>query len=72
MTSNHHVVFVHNEDEQIKSLGTPSGRRSSTCGYCSPPGRRSEEYTSYRVAGLDATKLTCEVCSNEIDIGSRS
>lgn len=35
--------------------------RPTTCGYCSPPGKRSEEATSYKVAGLLAMRLSCEV-----------
>jgi arginine-tRNA-protein transferase len=61
MVPREHVTFIENEAEQIKSLGTPFGRSSSTCGYCSPVGERSKEYSSYRVAGLNATRLTCEV-----------
>ncbi|KAF9452451.1 hypothetical protein P691DRAFT_828461 [Macrolepiota fuliginosa MF-IS2] len=70
MTSKY-ITLITNEDEQIKSIGTPFGRSSSTCGYCSPPGERSGAYSSYHVAGLNTTKLTCEVYQKMIDRGWR-
>ena len=33
----------------------------STCGYCSPPGQRSEQASSFHDAHLVASLLTCEV-----------
>lgn len=71
MASTQYIVFIENEAEQIKSLGTPSGRRQSPCGYCSPPGKRSEEYSSYHSSGLNASRLTCEVYQKMIDRGWR-
>jgi hypothetical protein len=46
----------------IISIGTPSGPSVSTCGYCSPPGQRSESETSYITAGLQAHQLSSKVC----------
>ncbi|KXN83722.1 Arginyl-tRNA--protein transferase 1 [Leucoagaricus sp. SymC.cos] len=71
MSSRDHFSFIENEYEQVKSIGTPSGRNSSSCGYCSPPGQRSKEYSSYHLAGLDATRLTCQVYQKMIDRGWR-
>ncbi|KAF9452509.1 hypothetical protein P691DRAFT_721999 [Macrolepiota fuliginosa MF-IS2] len=69
MTSKY-TTLVTNEDEQIKSIGIPLGRGSSTCGYCSPPGERSGRDSSYHIA-LSAIRLTCEVYQRMIDRGWR-
>lgn len=53
------------------SSGFPSGRRSTTCGYCFPPGQRSAARSSYHSAGLDATQLSCKVYQQMIDRGWR-
>lgn len=45
----------------VTSIGSPEGPSRSTCGYCSPPGRRSTGQSSYHSAGLDARLLSCEV-----------
>lgn len=47
----------------IVSLGRPVGPSESSCGYCSPPGRRSETESSKTTAGLAAIQLSSEVCS---------
>ncbi|TFK76012.1 hypothetical protein BDN72DRAFT_831455 [Pluteus cervinus] len=53
------------------SIGIPSGRNSSACGYCSPPGERSQGESSYQVAGFDAVQLTCQTYQGMIDRGWR-
>ncbi|PPQ67834.1 hypothetical protein CVT26_007081 [Gymnopilus dilepis] len=47
--------------EDIDNIVIPSGSGATTCGYCSPPGQRSEFATSYHSATLEAIKLTCAV-----------
>jgi arginine-tRNA-protein transferase len=42
------------------SILNPLGYSASSCGYCSPPGQRSEEDTSFST-GLRPLHLTCEV-----------
>ncbi|KAA1466226.1 hypothetical protein DENSPDRAFT_768177 [Dentipellis sp. KUC8613] len=44
----------------IPSIIQPLGPSRSTCGYCSPPGRRSDEETSAMEAGLVPVQLSCE------------
>lgn len=46
----------------LVSIGTPAGPNSTTCGYCSAPGERSQSASSYLTAGLDARTLSCTVC----------
>jgi len=46
------IVLIEDQDTQIDSFGSPCGRRSHTCGYCSPPGQRSEYPSSHQSAGL--------------------
>ncbi|KAH7887853.1 arginine-tRNA-protein transferase [Phlebopus sp. FC_14] len=53
------------------SVGTPLGPGCSTCGYCGPPGGRSETETSYKKSGLIASQLTCAVYQKMIDRGWR-
>jgi arginyl-tRNA---protein transferase len=55
----------------ILSIGTPSGRSASTCGYCSPPGQRSVDESNRNSAGLHALQLSCEVYQKMIDRGWR-
>ncbi|KAF8076278.1 arginine-tRNA-protein transferase [Lyophyllum atratum] len=54
-----------------KSIIIPSGSSSSTCGYCSPPGQRSEDKSSRHSASLDAIRLSCDVYQRMIDRGWR-
>ena len=61
MVLEQHLAPVENEAEQIKSLGVPYGRNSSTCGYCSPPGERTQDRTNHHLSGLDTSRLTCQV-----------
>jgi arginine-tRNA-protein transferase len=49
----------------ITCIGSPSGRNPTSCGYCSPPGKRSANRSSFHAAGLDATLLSCEVGMHE-------
>ncbi|TEB30156.1 arginine-tRNA-protein transferase 1 [Coprinellus micaceus] len=45
-----------------RSFAIPIAKEEpSTCGYCSPPGQRSEDAKNYKVAGLLAMHLSCEV-----------
>ncbi|KAF8897435.1 arginine-tRNA-protein transferase [Infundibulicybe gibba] len=54
------------------SIGAPSGRSSSACGYCSPPEKRSSPPTSsHHAAGLSTTLLSCNVYQAMIDHGWR-
>lgn len=46
----------------IITVVSPTGPDSSTCGYCGPPGGRSETDSSHTSAGLVASQLSCEVC----------
>lgn len=52
------------------SVATPVGSGSSSCGYCSPPGERSAG-TSFKKAGLVASRLSCGVYQKMIDKGWR-
>lgn len=45
----------------IITIVTSTGPNSSTCGYCGPPGGRSETDSSHTSAGLVASQLSCEV-----------
>ena len=48
--------------EVINSIVIPGGSSSTTCGYCSEPGRRSEApLTSFHSATLEAIRLSCGV-----------
>src|SRR6266567_1579912 len=49
------------ELDDISNIAIPYGPNTSTCGYCSPPGQRSNAETSYHTASLEAIKLSCEV-----------
>ncbi|EIN10566.1 hypothetical protein PUNSTDRAFT_112398 [Punctularia strigosozonata HHB-11173 SS5] len=44
----------------VISIVCPYGHGSSTCGYCSPPGRRSATRSSYKF-DLDPLQLSCEM-----------
>ncbi|KAF9469094.1 arginine-tRNA-protein transferase [Collybia nuda] len=55
----------------VTSIGSPVGPSKTTCGYCSPPGKRSAHRSSYHSAGLDARLLSCEVYQKMIDRGWR-
>ncbi|KAF5337715.1 hypothetical protein D9611_014530 [Ephemerocybe angulata] len=56
----------------VQSFAVPYAKEEpTTCGYCSPPGERSENATSYKVAGLHAMRLSCEVYQKMIDRGWR-
>lgn len=39
---------------------------SSSCGYCSPQGQRSEERTSFKSGSLHAIRISCDVCLCEV------
>ncbi|KAJ3573884.1 hypothetical protein NP233_g2158 [Leucocoprinus birnbaumii] len=70
MASEHNVItIIEDELEQIKSLGEAVGRYPGTCGYCSAPGERSKQRSNHHIAGLDASRLTCE-CSCPLAIFS--
>lgn len=48
--------------EDFNSIVVPGGSSSTTCGYCSEPGRRSEApLTSFHSATLEAIRLSCGV-----------
>jgi hypothetical protein len=49
------------ELEHIKNVVYPGTPSATTCGYCSLPGQRSREATSYHSANLQAFKLSCSV-----------
>ncbi|KAJ7047488.1 arginine-tRNA-protein transferase [Mycena alexandri] len=53
------------------SIGSPSGASATTCGYCSPPGKRSSSKSAVHAAGLSANQLSCEVYQKMIDRGWR-
>ncbi|KAF8631547.1 hypothetical protein AX15_002303 [Amanita polypyramis BW_CC] len=53
------------------SVGIPSGRRATTCGYCAPPGQRTPVRSSYHSAGLSAVQLSSKVYQQMIDRGWR-
>ncbi|KAJ7937169.1 arginine-tRNA-protein transferase [Mycena leptocephala] len=53
------------------SVGRPSGPIPTTCGYCSPPGRRSATKSAAHAAGLEANQLSCEVYQKMINRGWR-
>ncbi|KAF8222772.1 hypothetical protein L208DRAFT_1426287 [Tricholoma matsutake] len=55
----------------LVSIGTPAGPNSTTCGYCSAPGERSQSASSYLTAGLDARTLSCTLYQRMIDRGWR-
>ncbi|KAG2146708.1 arginine-tRNA-protein transferase [Suillus clintonianus] len=55
----------------VISVGMPLGPGSSTCGYCGPPGARSNTETNFKKAGLFASQLSCEVYQKMIDRGWR-
>ncbi|KAG1753918.1 arginine-tRNA-protein transferase [Suillus paluster] len=55
----------------VLSVGTPLGPGSSTCGYCGPPGARSNTETNFKKAGLIASQLSCEAYQKMIDRGWR-
>ncbi|KLO19826.1 hypothetical protein SCHPADRAFT_898398 [Schizopora paradoxa] len=48
----------------------PEGYHASTCGYCSPPGQRSSEKSSFTV-GISPVQLTCSYYQKMIDRGWR-
>ncbi|KAJ3758513.1 arginine-tRNA-protein transferase [Lentinula raphanica] len=55
----------------VLSIAQPTGRYASTCGYCSPPGERSERESARHAASLNAIQLSCEVYQMLIDRGWR-
>ncbi|KAJ7228778.1 arginine-tRNA-protein transferase [Mycena pura] len=55
----------------VLSIGTPSGSRSTTCGYCSPPGQRSTTKSAAHAAGFLAHQLSCQVYQKMVDRGWR-
>ncbi|KAF8913802.1 arginine-tRNA-protein transferase [Gymnopilus junonius] len=57
--------------EDIDNIVIPSSSGATTCGYCSPPGQRSESATSYHTATLEAIRLTCAAYQDMIDRGWR-
>jgi hypothetical protein len=62
LVKNYHQRFIPAiEMEHIKNIVYPGTGGATTCGYCSPPGQRSEEATSYHAATLQALKLSCSV-----------
>ncbi|KAI6047293.1 arginine-tRNA-protein transferase [Pisolithus marmoratus] len=52
------------------SIITPMGSGSSSCGYCTPPGERRVG-SSFKKAGLVASRLSCGVYQRMIDRGWR-
>lgn len=58
--------------EDISNIAIAGGPSSTTCGYCSEPGQRSEApATSFHSATLEAIKLSCRVYQGMIDRGWR-
>jgi len=58
--------------DDFNSIVVPGGSSSTTCGYCSEPGRRSEApLTSFHSATLEAVRLSCGVYQGMIDRGWR-
>ncbi|KAF9568968.1 hypothetical protein CPC08DRAFT_757172 [Agrocybe pediades] len=57
--------------QDIDNTVIPLEAGATTCGYCSPPGQRSEEATSYHSATLEAIQLTCSAYQDMIDRGWR-
>ncbi|KAF9482516.1 hypothetical protein BDN70DRAFT_432045 [Pholiota conissans] len=55
----------------IESVVSPSPAGATTCGYCSPPGQRSEAATNCHAAALHAYLLSCSVYQGMIDRGWR-
>ncbi|KAG2013767.1 arginine-tRNA-protein transferase 1 [Coprinopsis cinerea AmutBmut pab1-1] len=55
----------------VQSIAYPYRGGANTCGYCSPPGQRSEEETSYQMASLHAIRLSSGVYQRMIDRGWR-
>jgi arginine-tRNA-protein transferase len=55
----------------IISVAQASGPRRTSCGYCSPPGQRSDADTFVQSAGLSALQLSCDVYQKMIDRGWR-
>ncbi|KAH9899760.1 arginine-tRNA-protein transferase [Cubamyces lactineus] len=53
------------------SILAPLRPHNSTCGYCGPPGQRSEEETNYHRAEGLALQLSCRVYQKMIDRGWR-
>ncbi|KAF9498470.1 hypothetical protein BDN71DRAFT_1443310 [Pleurotus eryngii] len=53
------------------SIIYPYGPNESTCGYCSPPGSRSDTEYNRTSASLQALALTCDVYQRMIDRGWR-
>lgn len=48
----------------IISIGQATGPRRSSCGYCSPPGERSQADTFVQSGGLVGIQLSCDVCTS--------
>ncbi|KAF8165448.1 arginine-tRNA-protein transferase [Crassisporium funariophilum] len=57
--------------EAIANIAIPGDAGATTCGYCSPPGQRSQYATSYHAATLEALKLSCGVYQGMINRGWR-
>ncbi|TFL04391.1 arginine-tRNA-protein transferase [Pterulicium gracile] len=55
----------------IISIGQATGPRRSSCGYCSPPGERSQADTFVQSGGLVGIQLSCDVYQRMIDRGWR-
>ncbi|KAJ6629113.1 arginine-tRNA-protein transferase [Mycena sp. CBHHK59/15] len=53
------------------SVGSPSGRAATTCGYCSTSGERTATKSAAHAAGLFASQLSCQVYQKMIDRGWR-
>ncbi|KAI0335581.1 hypothetical protein GY45DRAFT_1350777 [Cubamyces sp. BRFM 1775] len=53
------------------SILAPLRPHNNTCGYCGPPGQRSEEETNYHKAEGLAMQLSCRVYQEMIDRGWR-
>ncbi|KIM90668.1 hypothetical protein PILCRDRAFT_811124 [Piloderma croceum F 1598] len=53
------------------SVVSPTGPGSSMCGYCGPPGGRSQSRSSHNTAGFVASQLSCEIYQKIIDRGWR-
>ncbi|KAF9058020.1 arginine-tRNA-protein transferase 1 [Panaeolus papilionaceus] len=55
----------------IKNCAIPYGSGASTCGYCSPSGKRSESSSNMKEASLEAIVLECKTYQAMIDHGWR-
>ncbi|KAH9938554.1 arginine-tRNA-protein transferase [Fomitopsis serialis] len=57
--------------ERTVSILSPLTPHNSTCGYCSPPGRRSETKSNWHAAECIPLRMSCEAYQKMIDRGWR-